>query len=59
MKDKHGLTGNRNAAHGDDNKSSNIFARTTPTQKASYVKAANGEKLCSWILKTLDKEANK
>ena len=58
MTKQHGNTKNRNAAKGDENLSAFIAFRTTPTQKAAWLQAANGEKLEVWIKRTLDKASD-
>ncbi|MFA5921188.1 MAG: hypothetical protein WC856_07835 [Methylococcaceae bacterium] len=49
--------GNKNAQVGDYPATSQLQIRCTQTEKASWVHAANGEKLSDWVRNTLNAAA--
>lgn len=53
-------TGNKNAQRSDEGATSFMHIRLTPSQKASYVKAAQreGKKLTEWVIESLDRQSS-
>jgi hypothetical protein len=52
----HGMTGKRNAIK-EDGATSQLQIRCTPAQKATWVHAANGQKLTDWVIQALNAAA--
>lgn len=56
--ERHGMTGKRNAAKPEgEAATSQVFARVTPREKSSYVKAAKGKTLSEWVRDALNAAA--
>lgn len=49
--------GNTNAQAGETPATSQLQIRCTPTEKASWVRAAEGQKLSDWVRNTLNSAA--
>lgn len=58
MKNQHGMTGQKNAAK-EVTKSSRLYIRCTPEEKALWLKASKGETLAQWATDSLNKSALK
>ena len=57
-KKKHGNTGNQHAAVADP-KTSTLIVRCRTSDKAAWVKAADGATLPDWVTRTLNEAAKK